>query len=135
MKRSRDFHGLLLMYVATGNATGLGELAKTSNEQGLGNIAFQCYWLLGRTEDCLKHLIDQNRIAEAALFARSYLPSHVSRIVTLWRDLLLKSGFKKGAEALADPAEYENLFPDFKYVSLYNVYWPPLFICRPSCLK
>ena len=43
------------------------------------------------------------------------LPSHVSRIVKLWRKDLEKVN-PKAAESLADPMEYENLFPDIKLV-------------------
>lgn len=36
---------------------------------------------------------DSNRIPEAALMARSYLPSKVSEIVALWREDLSKVNF------------------------------------------
>ena len=35
------------------------------------------------------------------------------RVVQLWREELAKTN-KKAAESLADPTEYENLFPDLK---------------------
>jgi len=44
-----------------------------------------------------------------------FYPSHVSRIVKLWRKDLEKVN-PKAAESLADPMEYENLFPDIKLV-------------------
>lgn len=39
----------------------------------------------------------------------------MSPLVALWKEDLLGQGKKKAAEALADPAEYENLFPDLKF--------------------
>ncbi|KAK6914916.1 Coatomer, WD associated region [Dillenia turbinata] len=54
-----------------------------------------------------------NRIPEAALMARSYLPSKVSEIVAIWRKDLNKVN-QKAAESLADPEEYSNLFDDWQ---------------------
>lgn len=46
---------------------------------------------------------------EAAFFARTYAPAQMSRIVGLWRaELALKN--EKAASAIADPAEFPNLF-------------------------
>jgi len=39
----------------------------------------------------------------------------VSPLVALWKEDLQAQGKIKAAEALADPAEYENLFPDLKF--------------------
>lgn len=58
-------------------------------------------------------MIDTNRIPEAAFFARTYLPSQITRVVGLWRDELQKTN-AKAAQALADPISYENLFTDFQ---------------------
>lgn len=41
---------------------------------------------------------------------RTYLPSQVSRVVGLWRESLSKVSEKAG-QSLADPKEYDNLFP------------------------
>ena len=61
--------------------------------------AWTCSWKLGR-------------VPEAAFMARTYSPSRVSEIVQLWKSDLGKIN-KKAAEALADPAEFANLFPNF----------------------
>merc|ERR1711971_553401 len=58
-------------------------------------------------------LIGSNRIPEAAFFARTYLPSEISRVVALWRGQLGKVNEKAG-QSLADPADYANLFPDYQ---------------------
>ena len=50
--------------------------------------------------------------------SRAFAPSRVSKVVELWRSDLSKTN-KKAASALADPAEYKNLFPDFD-VSLHT---------------
>lgn len=41
---------------------------------------------------------------------RTYLPSQISRVVGLWRESLTKVSEKAG-QSLADPKDYENLFP------------------------
>ena len=66
-----------------------------------------------RLEECLELLCKSNRLPEAAFLARTYLPSHVSRIVGLWKADLAKTN-KKAADSLADPTQYGNLFPDIQ---------------------
>jgi len=101
----------LLLYTSTANAEGLEKLATMAVEKGKNNVAFICYFLLHKLDNCLNLLCETGRIPEAAFLARTYLPSHISRIVKLWKQDL-KSVNEKAAESLADPMEYENLFPD-----------------------
>jgi len=108
---AEDINGLLLLYTSTGNSQGVENLAKLAVEKGKNNVAFLCYFLLRRVEDCLTLLCDTGRIPEAAFLARTYLPSQVSRIVKLWRADLQQIN-ERAAESLADPLEYANLFPD-----------------------
>ncbi|CAI0422636.1 unnamed protein product [Linum tenue] len=105
MRRAMDLSGLLLLYSSLGDADGISKLAALAKEQGKKNVAFLCLFMLGKLED--------NRIPEAALMARSYLPSKVSEIVAIWRKDLSKVN-SKAAESLADPEEYPNLFEDWQ---------------------
>jgi coatomer subunit beta' len=41
---------------------------------GKNNVAFACYLQLGQVEECIEILIKTDRIPEAAMFARTYLP-------------------------------------------------------------
>ena len=52
-------------------------------------------------------MLDSNRIPEAAFFARTYLPSEISRIVELWREQLSKVNERAG-QSLADPKVIQN---------------------------
>ncbi|CAH8386008.1 unnamed protein product [Eruca vesicaria subsp. sativa] len=113
MKYAMDLSGLLLLYSSLGDAEGVSKLATLAKEQGKNNVAFLCLFMLGKLEDCLDLLVESNRIPEAALMARSYLPSKVSEIVALWRKDLSKIN-SKAAESLADPEEYSNLFDDWQ---------------------
>uniref|UniRef100_A0A0E0LD44 Coatomer subunit beta' n=1 Tax=Oryza punctata TaxID=4537 RepID=A0A0E0LD44_ORYPU len=108
-----DLSGLLLLYSSLGDAEGVTKLASMAKEQGKNNVAFLCLFMLGKLEECLQLLVDSNRIPEAALMARSYLPSKVSDIVSIWKKDLQKVN-SKAAESLADPAEYPNLFEDWQ---------------------
>ncbi|CAI0422642.1 unnamed protein product [Linum tenue] len=113
MRRAMDLSGLLLLYSSLGDADGISKLAALAKEQGKKNVAFLCLFMLGKLEECLQLLVESNRIPEAALMARSYLPSKVSEIVAIWRKDLSKVN-SKAAESLADPEEYPNLFEDWQ---------------------
>ncbi|WOG99222.1 hypothetical protein DCAR_0518570 [Daucus carota subsp. sativus] len=113
LKHAKDLSGLLLLYSSLGDAEEILKLALLAKEQGRNNVAFLCLFMLGKVEECLELLIESNRIPEAALMARSYLPSKVSEIVALWRKDLNKVNLK-AAESLADPEEYPNLFEDWQ---------------------
>ncbi|TYJ46721.1 hypothetical protein E1A91_A02G137900v1 [Gossypium mustelinum] len=113
MKHAVDLSGLLLLYSSLGDAEGISRLASLSKEQGKNNVAFLCLFMLGKLEDCLQLLVESNRIPEAALMARSYLPSKVSGIVTIWRKDLNKVN-PKAAESLANPQEYPGMFENWK---------------------
>ncbi|KAL8153116.1 hypothetical protein V2J09_010876 [Rumex salicifolius] len=113
LRSAMDLSGLLLLYSSIGDAEGLSRLGNLAQEQGKNNVAFLCLYMLGKLEECLELLVDCNRIPEAALMARSYLPSKVSEIVALWRKDLSKIN-PKASESLADPQEYPNLFEDWQ---------------------
>ncbi|KAL1107903.1 hypothetical protein V6Z11_D03G077200 [Gossypium hirsutum] len=113
MKHAIDLSGLLLLYSSLGDAEGISRLASLSKEQGKNNVVFLCLFMLGKLEDCLQLLVESNRIPEAALMARSYLPSKVSEIVTIWRKDLNRVN-PKAAESLANPQEYPGMFENWK---------------------
>uniref|UniRef100_A0A3Q3L8Y7 Coatomer subunit beta' n=1 Tax=Mastacembelus armatus TaxID=205130 RepID=A0A3Q3L8Y7_9TELE len=113
LHHAQDYGGLLLLATASGNATMVGKLAEGAERDGKNNVAFMTYFLQGKLDQCLELLIRTNRLPEAAFLARTYLPSQVSRVVKLWRENLAKVN-QKAAESLADPTEYENLFPGLK---------------------
>lgn len=108
---SNDFSGLLLLYSATGNLTGMERLAKLAADGGKTNVAFVAYMLTGNVEACVDLLITTKRLPEAAFFVRTYLPSRIDEIVSLWKaDLATVS--ESAASALATPNQHKELFPD-----------------------
>lgn len=110
LHHAQDYGGLILLASSSGNATVMNQVAETADGLGKNNVSFLSYFMLGNLEKCLDILIATNRIPEAAFFARTYLPSKVSTVVGLWRELL-KSKNQKASASLADPKEYPNLFP------------------------
>lgn len=110
--KSNDLPSLLLLYSSAGNASGLHSLASLAMEQGLYNIAFTCYFVTGRREECFELLMQSKRYSEAALFARSYLPSAMERAVRCWREFLAESKHR-AADLLADPSHDPGLFPEY----------------------
>jgi len=108
-----DLSGLLLMSTCTGDAERLKIVARDAKKANRTNVAFLALFLLGDVEACLDLLCSVGRIPEAAFLARTYMPSHVTRIVKMWKkDLATVS--QHAADSLADPEEYEDMFPDFQ---------------------
>jgi hypothetical protein len=110
--------GFCLIFIAAtprsaGKADKMAGLAQSAKEAGKNNIAFISLLLLGKVDECIDLLIDSKRLPEAALFARTYKPSRVSEVTQLWKQVQATTNAKV-AQSLADPAEYENLFPGFQ---------------------
>merc|ERR1712051_415372 len=91
---------------------GVAKLGETATQSGKNNVAFLSHFLLGDLEKCLDVLIERGRLPEAAFFARTYLPSQISRVLPQWKEQLTKVSEKAG-QSLADPNEYKNLFSNF----------------------
>jgi len=51
-------------------------------------VALEGAYLLGDVDKCIKILVKSKRIAEAALFARSYAPSYIPQIMGQWEAML-----------------------------------------------
>lgn len=113
LHQAQDFGGLLLLATSTGNADMIQKLSMIADETGKNNISFLSNFLLGNLDKCLDILIKTDRIPEAAFFARTYMPSKISSIVKLWKEKL-SSVSEKAGQSLADPEQYENLFPEYR---------------------
>ncbi|KAF6163025.1 hypothetical protein GIB67_021174 [Kingdonia uniflora] len=85
LQNAMDLSGMLVLYSSLGDAEGIKKLAYLAKEQGKNNVAFLYLFMLGNLEECVQLLVDSNRIPEAALMARSYLPSKVLDIVAIWK--------------------------------------------------
>ena len=108
---SNDFSGLLLFYSATGNFSGMERLAKLATDGGKTNVAFMANMLTGNVEACADILIATKRLPEAAFFVRTYLPSRIDEVVSLWKNDL-STVSESAANALASPLQNPEMFPD-----------------------
>ncbi|KAF5288983.1 hypothetical protein FQA39_LY03862 [Lamprigera yunnana] len=110
MKRAQDYGGLLFLAQSSGDLELMRYLADSTAAANKHNVAFLASFILSDLNKCLEILISTDRVPEAAFFARSYLPDQISRVVKLWRAKLSAINEKAG-QSLADPEQYENLFP------------------------
>ena len=69
------------------------------------NVAYQCYYLTNQPERCIQVLIKSKRFPEAALFARTYAPDHISSCVKQWKESLLDETI---SAKISDPTELEE---------------------------
>lgn len=100
---AKDLGSLLLLYTASCNAQGLRELAAQADEAGQKNVAFSCLWQVGDVGACIDLLVRTGRVAEAVLFAQTYMPSRAPDVVAQWKANLAKGGKTKVARLLGQP--------------------------------
>uniref|UniRef100_A0A0K0FNC6 Coatomer subunit beta' n=1 Tax=Strongyloides venezuelensis TaxID=75913 RepID=A0A0K0FNC6_STRVS len=115
--RAKDFGGLYMLAVVVGSPSLMANLAKSADASARHNTSFLANFTLGNINECLEKLISLGRLPEAAMFAHTYCPSQVDRVVCLWKEKIETSGAttrqKNIAEQIANPSNYENLFPGF----------------------
>jgi coatomer subunit beta' len=111
LTRAQAFGSLLLLASASSDKELMSTIGNQSRKNGQFNIAFLSNFVLGKLDQCLDILIENQRLPEAAFFARTYLPSQINRIIGLWREKLKQMNMERAAQALANPTDYENLFP------------------------
>mmetsp|Transcript_30508 Transcript_30508/g.40592 ORF Transcript_30508/g.40592 Transcript_30508/m.40592 type:complete len:213 (-) Transcript_30508:170-808(-) len=92
-KCSNDVNSLLLFYSSYGDEQGLTELAAQAESLGKYNVAFEAYYLLAQVDKCLDVLVKSKRMAEAAIFARAYVPSRLSEVIPKWSGMLKEQNF------------------------------------------
>lgn len=106
-KLAEDLSSLLLLYSSLGDGEGIKWLAETAVEKKAYTVGFNSYWLLRNLDKCVEILLLTKNFPEAAFFAKTYCPSHISKIVQLWKESLLKS-HPVVSGIIADPMEYDN---------------------------
>lgn len=109
-EKAGDLPSLLLLLTSLSDRAGLERLAKTALSKGANNIAFAAFLQLGDTNACVDLLSSTGRLPEAALFARSYEPAAIPKVVKSWKKELEDAGKQKIAQTIADPEEDSSLF-------------------------
>jgi coatomer subunit beta' len=106
-----DLSGLLLMHSAYGDRDAMAGLATTARKAGKFNVAFAASYILGDVHQCVDMLLHIGRVPEAALFARTYVPSRIGEVVRIWKKELSNISDVL-SQALADPTEHPEGFPN-----------------------
>uniref|UniRef100_A0A0K2UK55 Coatomer protein complex, subunit beta 2 (Beta prime) [Xenopus laevis] n=1 Tax=Lepeophtheirus salmonis TaxID=72036 RepID=A0A0K2UK55_LEPSM len=112
LKEAKDFGGLLLLATSLGNNLVINYLSNSAAQLGRKNISFISSFLMGNLENCLDILISTNRLPEAAFFSRTYLPTLIPKVLSLWKEKLNQKSVK-ASQSLADPINYSNLFENY----------------------
>jgi len=131
LSEARDFGGLMLLATSAGNKDMMKQLAVDAKADGKINVAFLSNFITGGKNECLELLIDAGRLPEAAFFARTYAPSQISRVLALWKTQLMATN-KKASEGLADPNQYDNLFPGFNQSLLAEKFLEKTTVSEPA---
>lgn len=106
--KANDLGSLLLLHSSTGNGAGLRSLAQAADTAGANNIAFSALWQLSDVEGCISCLLKTGRTAEATLFAQTYAPSRMPKVVARLRKELEDKGKAKVARILGLPPGVEK---------------------------
>ncbi|KAA0148002.1 hypothetical protein FNF29_06946 [Cafeteria roenbergensis] len=115
-KAGKDHPTLLLLYTSLGHAEGLAELAQDAEAAGRANVALAARLALSDASGAVDILRKSGRVADAAIFARAHCPSRAAEATSEWighlraRAARGDRGAERAAEAIANPAEYANLF-------------------------
>eukprot|EP00744_Colponema_vietnamica_P010335 GILI01014616.1.p1 GENE.GILI01014616.1~~GILI01014616.1.p1 ORF type:complete len:802 (+),score=280.08 GILI01014616.1:61-2466(+) len=110
MFESSDLNGLLLLYTSTGDREGIRKLGALALKKGKTNVAFTCCHMLSDYNACTEILLQTNRIADAAFYARTYNHDYVDEVVQKWKNSV--AGLPRVRDSIADPASFPNLFPN-----------------------
>ncbi|TKA61422.1 hypothetical protein B0A55_10856, partial [Friedmanniomyces simplex] len=119
-RHAKDLGSLLLLYSSSADAEGLRSLAGKAKEAGIHNVAFTCLWQVGDVEGCLGVLVETERLAEAVLFAQTYVPGRCKGVVGQWKEELERGGRGKVGRALGLPPGGEGeegddeMFPEWE---------------------
>ncbi|KAF8324305.1 coatomer beta [Cantharellus anzutake] len=111
-EKGGDTGSLLLLHLATGDRAGLRTLASSALNKGQNNIALAALLQLGDPKACVDLLVETNRVAEAALFSRTYAPSQVPRVVDIWKNDLAANQRGRIADLVASPSDHPELFEE-----------------------
>ncbi|KAF8583901.1 coatomer beta [Ramaria rubella] len=111
-EKAGDLSALLLLLLAVGDRPGLEKLSIDAAQKGQNNLAFASMLQLGDPYSCVELLTRTDRAPEAALFARTYAPSQIPKVVGAWKNGLVADGKKKLASTIANPLENAEVFEE-----------------------
>lgn len=122
LEKSGDNSGLLLMDSCIGNKKRLHkacEVTNTTNKNSLNqtqNVSFAAAFATRDFNQCIDILLESGKIPEAALMARSYLPSRIEECAKRWKQVLVSRGEELTSQTIALPSEYPEKFPELENI-------------------
>lgn len=114
-EKSNDLQTLFLIATSTNDRALLQRISALATEKKQTNLAINCFLLLGDVEKGVDVLLQSSRFPEAALFARSYVPSRVPDCVAQWKENLKETQRTKQdaiASSIGDPATDPDAFQE-----------------------
>ena len=120
-KKSEDFNSLLLFYSSYGDEQGLNYLLDKSEEKGKYNIAYESAYLLALPERCVTILIKSKRYSEAAMFAKSYIPSMIPQVMKEWSEILKQNELPFIPENIFESSSHKDLMLNASKIYTENI--------------
>ncbi|KAK0207142.1 coatomer protein [Desarmillaria ectypa] len=111
-EKAGDLSALMLLLLSIGDREGLKALSLKAAEKGLNNLAFASMFQLGDAKSCVDLLVKTQRAPEAALFARTYAPSQMPKVVDAWQADLKAKNRPRVAASVAHPSANADLFEE-----------------------
>ena len=108
-----DLNSLLLLGSCLADQALLERVGEAARGRKHYSVAFTAFWVVGQSARCLETLTESERFGEAAIFAKTYLPSRIQEIFESWKGFLKRKGqnllHKRLANPLEIPSEYSEL--------------------------
>ena len=107
---SGDLNSLLLIGSCLGDKSVIEVVAEKSKVSRNFNLMYQSNWILGNKLECLDALVRNSKFGQAAIFAKTYAPSQISRVVAEWREWLARNEKSVYASRIQDPTLMKEEF-------------------------
>ncbi|CCJ28438.1 unnamed protein product [Pneumocystis jirovecii] len=112
--KAKDYGSLLLLYSSFGNIEKMKTLANDALDSGQSNIAFTALLQIQDVDGCTDIFLNTKRFPEACLFARTYAPSQMRKVLKLWKEHLEQKGKHKLANLVVTSTDDISFFPDLE---------------------
>jgi hypothetical protein len=108
-----DLNSLLLIGSCLSNVVMLERVAEQAREKKHFSVAFTAFWVMGRAVRCWEVLVESERFGEAAIFAKTYVPSKIQEVYEAWKGFLKRKGEHLLLKRLENPLSTPGEYPEF----------------------
>jgi coatomer subunit beta' len=96
-------------------------LLDKSEEKGKYNIAYESAYLLALPERCVTILIKSKRYSEAAMFAKSYIPSMIPQVMKEWAEILKQNELPFIPENIFESSSHKEIMLNASKIYTENI--------------